>query len=368
MKANTMNRIINKIFLVLTTLTIFTSMDCKNDPPSIVPPPPPSHPTITWVADTIRNPYAGVQLLLESLWGSDTNDVYAIGHNAWGGNASLYHFNGTQWSVIKVTKGEGGFIGSSVSFTKIDGSGKNDVWAVGERGSYSGIPGSSSLVIHYDGISWKEVATERSKDILQGLKVLSPNDVYISGSHGEIYHYDGTAFTKTILDTNLGIRLGGDKQRMFAGGKTVGLFPNEYISVYSKTSEGSWTLVTTASEIEYYKSKRFGFYDFYPAGGGKYFVGGEGIYTIQDTIWQSSYNKESLPYILLRGTSPTNVFALSQFRKLLHWNGADWKQVNMPEGVTEAMLPLGIWVHNKSIFISCYYRTDVNIIYRGTYQ
>jgi hypothetical protein len=363
---------IKRFFILFSSILVITLLltDCKNDPP-VVPPiePPPTHPTITWVADTIKNPYQGAQLLLRSLWGSDTNDVYAIGHNAWGGNASMYHFDGQQWSVIKVTQGEGGFIGSYVSFSKIDGSGKNDVWAVGSRGGYFGSLKDSSLVIHYDGSIWKEeLLVNRCKDDLQGLKVFGPNDVYMSGSYGEIYHYDGNEFHKTIVDSNLALRIAGDRQRLFVGGRTFSHSPSEYISVYSKMNNEPWTLVAKASEIDYAQSKRFGYYDFYPAGGGKYFVGGEGIYTIQDTTWQLAYNKESLPFILLRGSSSNNVFALSQFRKILHWNGADWEQVNMPDGVTEAMLPLGIWVYDKSVFISVYYRTDINIIYRGSYQ
>ncbi|MFA6469025.1 MAG: hypothetical protein WCW35_09010 [Bacteroidota bacterium] len=305
--------------------------------------------------------------MLLSIWGSDTNDVYAIGHNAVGGNASLYHFDGTQWSVIKITKAEGGFIDSYVSFREIDGSGKNDVWAVGRRGGYYGSSIDSSLVIHFDGSSWKEIQIDRGKHSLQGLKVLGLNDVYMSGTYGEIYHFDGTQFTKIVVDTNLAIKLGGDKQRMFAGGISTLLYPNQYISVFSKVGNGTWTRITTATEIEYGQKRNFGFRDFYPAGSDKYFACGEGIFSIQDTFWHSSSSDKSHPYIRLSGTSPTNVFALCQTRKILHWNGVDWRESNLPENISTNSTLWGLWVKGNNIFISCYYKEDTNIIYRGTY-
>ncbi|MFA6470221.1 MAG: hypothetical protein WCW35_15095 [Bacteroidota bacterium] len=356
------------ILAALLAIIIFQP-GCKKDPPVVPPPDPePTHPTIVWTADTIRNPYTGNQLLLRSLWGSDTNDVYAIGHNAFGGRASLFHFNGIQWERVILTKGEGGFIGSYVSFIKIDGSGKNDVWAVGSRGGYYGTSVDSSLVIHYDGISWKEVQMERCKDIMQGLKVLSPNDVYMTGSYGEIYHFDGNEFSKTIVDTNLAMRIGGDQNRMFVGGRTFTLFPIVYMSVYSKTPNGQWTLVKTANEVDYYKSKSFGYYDFYPAGGGKYFVGGENVFSLQDTTWESSYSKGSPPYLLFRGTSSQNIFALSPWNSIIHWNGVDWQPINMPTELTQNMSIAGMWVKDKNIFVSCFYTTDTNIIYRGIFK
>lgn len=350
-------------FIIIPSFS-FLQMNCQDEPP-VEPPSPPSHPTITWVADTIKNPYEASQLQLYSIWGSDTNDVYAIGHNSAGGRASLYHFDGKKWSSIKVTWGEGGFINSNVSFLKIEGSSKNDVWAVGSRGSYFGSNIDSSLVIRFDGSMWKEVEMERSKHGIQGLKVISSNNIYFSGTYGEIYHYNGSTFTKSVIDSNLTIRLGGDNAGIVASGSAP--FPNEYISVYIKETNGAWRLIKKTSYEEYYKYKNYGYRDFYPLGNGKYFAAGEGIYILDDTTWQTSYSQEDYPYVLLRGTSATNVFALSPFNRLLHWNGIDWKLLNIPKGLGDNPKFAGLWVTRNKIFISCLYSFDTNIIYRGTY-
>ncbi len=357
------------ISFILLALFSFCSLSCKREASPVTPVLPPSHPTITWVADTIRNPYAGSQLMLLSIWGSDTNDVYAIGHNSAGGDASLFHYDGKKWSVVKITQGEGGFIGSYVDFNNIEGSVKNDIWAVGSRGSYFGSTIDSSLVIHYDGSRWSEVQMQRCKSGMVSLKVLGMNDVYLGGAYGEVYHYDGSTFTETILDTNVTISLGGDDIRMFAGGDTYYIDPAvRYISVYSKLNGGPWHLLKTTSEAEYYQNRTYGYYDFFSLGGGRYFCGGEGVYLLSDSTWQLSYSQDDYSYGRIRGTGPANVFAISGSDRLLHWDGVDWKLLNIPPGLNESQqFGGGLWVKGNKIFISCLYGFDVNIIYRGTY-
>ena len=358
-----------KALLILSILLSVYAITCRKEPPIVPPTLPPSHPTISWVADTIHNPYGGSQLSLSSIWGSDTNDVYAIGFNGAGGNASLYHYDGKKWNVVKITQGEGGFIGSDVDFNNMDGSGKNDIWAVGSRGSYYGSNIDSSLVIHYDGSRWSEVLMQRCKSGMVSLKVLGPNDVYLGGAHGEVYHYDGSTFTKTILDTNVTISLGGDDNRIFAGGDTYYIDPAvRYVSVYSKLNGGPWLLLKTTSEVKFFQQRMFGYNDYFPLGGGNYFCGGEGVYLFSDSTWQLSYSQDDYTYGRIRGTGPTNVFAISAFNRLLHWDGADWKLLNIPEGLdNNPVFGGGLWVKGNKIFISCLYGFDVNIIYRGTY-
>lgn len=348
---------------IVLCLTVFLHLKCKEDLPPDVPPEP-SHPTIVWVADTIRNPYETSQLSLRSIWGSDTNDVYVAGHNSAGGNASLFRYDGKTWNVIRITNGEGGFIGSYISLSKIDGSSKSDIWAVGRRGSYYGWSPDSSLVIHFDGVLWKEVVMNRAKHSMQGIKVLSSSNVYLSGSNGEIYHYDGTMFSTVVLDTNFAPWIGGDADRMFAGG--AGRYPREDLSVYSKQSSEPWQLIQKMSLMEYFNKQRIGYRDFYSLGGGRYFVAGEGIFIITDTTWQMSYGGDNSSYQLIRGTTPTNVFAVSASH-LIHWNGVDWKKVNLPEGIENTQSLTALWVKHNMVFVSYLYSFDTNIIYRGTY-
>ncbi len=348
----------------------FLQMDCKKDEQIIPPEDKPSiHPTIVWTADTIQNPYPGHQLMLTSIWGSDTNNIYAIGYNGYGGRASLFHYDGNSWNRVILTLGEGGFIKSYVDFNLIEGSGKNDIWAVGSRGGYYGSDVDSTLVIHYDGVSWKELEMPRSKSSIQGLKVFSPNNVYFGGSFGEIYHYDGTSFTKTIVDSNVVIHsIGGDDGRIIAGASTINLSPNDYHCVFSKYKGGSWQLIKKATAIEYYQKKDFGTTGIYSLGGDSYFVSGYGVYSLAGNNWSRVYADGDRPFYQIKGLGKSDIYAQSGLKKFIHWNGVDWQPINTPDAILENRLILALWVDTKYVYLSYNYSIDKTIIFKGLYK
>lgn len=357
---------ISLITLLLIASFSLLQMDCKKEEQIIPPEDKPSvHPTIVWSADTIQNPYNGSQLFLTSIWGADTNDMYAVGHNERGGRAAMYHFDGLKWNSVVLTVGEGGFINSYISLIKIEGSGKNDIWAIGFRGSYYGSLIDSSLVLHYNGATWKEKEVPRGKYGYQGIKVISPNNVYFGGTNGQIIHYNGTGYEKAILDSTLDIiSIGGDENNILVGGMRI----NKNYSVFSKQNNGSWQLIKTASEIEYAQSNSFGNYDFYPLGNGNAFVGGIGIYLLSGNSWKRIYDDQSYPFYSIKGTSPANIFAMSSFNRVVHWNGVDWKPILMPEGLSDRRSLQALWVDSKYVYLSYYYKYDQTIIFKGRYH
>ncbi len=60
-----------------------------------------------------------------------------------------------------------------------------DIWAVGESGK----------IIHYDGVSWIEIADVGSVDLLS-IAMVSATDGWAVGSSGKIYHYNGTTWSQ----------------------------------------------------------------------------------------------------------------------------------------------------------------------------
>ena len=354
--------------IILLVIICISALGCKKDGPDAITtlPPSPSHPTITWTADTIRYPGGEGQLSLYSLWGSDTNDVYAIGHGSNGGTASLYHYNGQNWTIVKVSTLEGGFVDSYVSLLKIAGSEKNDVWAVGRRGEL-GSPVDSSLVIHYDGSTWSEVKMPKCEGNIAGVRVMSRTNVYLTGSHGEVYHFDGTTYSKTILDSNLVLTIGGDENRLVIGGRTFNLLPQDYYCVYEKNNMSNWDLLIKATDEVYHTKPRFGISDFYSLGDGRVFSVGYGIYMLTGTNWTTSLY-DDYPYYQIKGTASNNVFAISPFNMLKHWNGVDWKDVNVPVGLSSNGQFAALWVKDNKLFLAYLYQFSANIIYRGTYS
>ncbi|HED09109.1 MAG TPA: hypothetical protein ENJ10_00335, partial [Caldithrix abyssi] len=52
----------------------------------------------TWQFDTLAYPRSD-QTLIDGLWGSSENDVYAVGHND-RGVGQIWHWNGSEWKSL----------------------------------------------------------------------------------------------------------------------------------------------------------------------------------------------------------------------------------------------------------------------------
>ena len=78
----------------------------------------------------------------------------------------------------------------SGSLYAVDAGSSSDVWAVGTTGS-------SSLVMHYDGISW-QVVTVPDAGALQGVAVIAPDDIWAVSLSGSL-HWDGSIWDESAL-------------------------------------------------------------------------------------------------------------------------------------------------------------------------
>ncbi|HYR12532.1 MAG TPA: hypothetical protein VEQ60_32385, partial [Longimicrobium sp.] len=118
---------------------------------------------------------AALGAYISDIWGSSHGDVYAVG-----GSGHIYHYDGTAWSRV-----DGGV--TTLPVYEVWGTGPDDVWVVG--GGYRG-GGPSALVLHWDGVSWKEVVTG---GIATAAAVYAPNPdkVYVVGYDGMIQKRSG---------------------------------------------------------------------------------------------------------------------------------------------------------------------------------
>ena len=111
--------------------------------------------------------YPGASVSAEDIWGSSPQDVYVVFSNSLNRIYKLFHFNGTVWTDVNV----GQFGSSQVNFDlySIWGFAPDNVWAAGARQYYK--PDSlrtfqdSTLIIHFDGITWSEVPCPRNAGI-----------------------------------------------------------------------------------------------------------------------------------------------------------------------------------------------------------
>ena len=131
------------------------------------------------------------------------NDVWAIGYTFSGQQLTsvIQHFNGTKWSVVPsphFTGGEQLFAVKAVA--------SNDVFAVGQLNSNS--QKASPLVEHFDGTTWSvipgpPVAAGQTLS-LHSIAATSHRDVWVTGFGGPVFfsvisHFDGQKFTNVAF-------------------------------------------------------------------------------------------------------------------------------------------------------------------------
>jgi hypothetical protein len=116
-----------------------------------------------------------------ALWGSSASDVWGVGP---GGDTA--HWTGSAWNMVSYDA-----TGDHEQLNAIWGSGPNDVWVAGGALGY---PANTSLLMHWDGQAWTRVSTGVAYP-LYALWGTAANDVYAVGGGGTILHWDGTAWS-----------------------------------------------------------------------------------------------------------------------------------------------------------------------------
>ena len=128
-----------------------------------------------------------------------TNDVWAVGTLAFGATV-IEHFNGTAWSVVS-SPSPG--LGEDV-LTGVTALAPNNVWAVGFYATDLNTDRpTKTLIEHWDGSSWKVVSSPNigphsvyQSNHLGGITTVSANDVW---AFGDYYAADGSAQIFTLV-------------------------------------------------------------------------------------------------------------------------------------------------------------------------
>ncbi len=89
------------------------------------------------------------------------DDVWAVGMDG-----LILHWDGQAWTLVPS--------GTVKSIFRLAAAGPKDVWAVGFHG----------LVLHWDGRAWTIVPSGIDRDLMTGVTVVAPDDVWVSGYGG----------------------------------------------------------------------------------------------------------------------------------------------------------------------------------------
>jgi len=309
-----------------------------------------------WMVDTISYPRS-MQTSMEDIWGSSPNDVYVVGHND-RGYGKMFRFNGESWSPVNLfIPDDNG--NAAIDLKSIIGFSKNDVWTVGQRIYHNPTPPpnflDSSLIIHFDGVSWKEHKVTGGR-LLESIKGLFPSDIWACGWNGTIWHYTGGKLIREYV--NVDVPPGGEFflnaiQPMPNGDVfMIGFIHQNDIPkttrFFFKRETGKWKILDSAIIMSGRIEKKWGYADLWLSPKGKLYSCGGGVYEWDGISWIKVYDHLNwLPK--LYGTSEKNIFVVGHYGVLAHYNGTDWFQFKELEDMSVAYT--SVWTEGNEIFI-----------------
>jgi hypothetical protein len=160
----------------------------------------------TWVQMTSRNPSTGDNLLT-GVTAVSPGDVWAVGQYFVGVNTNtlIEHWNGTTWKVVKSPNA-----GDVNSLNAVYAASGSNIWAVGSDAS--GSSSAQTLIEHWNGTSWKVVKSPNVGSLtnaLIGVRGTSARDIWAVGytvtgypkTRTLVLHYNGTSW-KVVKSAN----------------------------------------------------------------------------------------------------------------------------------------------------------------------
>jgi hypothetical protein len=230
------------------------------------------------------------------------------------------------WQTVYSGKDAGG------ALLSVWGTGPGDVYAVGGPLGNSGF---TAVALHYDGTSWEHLEPG-SVDSFWWVTGTGAHDVWMSGEHGRITHWDGQSFRdepRLTSATIWGMWAASPSDAWAVGGTPEGgtAAPNDVVLHWNGAA---WSHVTLPEELGYSLNKVWG------ASSDDLYVVGEG-----GTIWHKKGNawaREASPatsrLLTVFGCSATDVWAVGG-DDVLRSDGQTWRRVdvtltNLVNGVT----------------------------------
>jgi hypothetical protein len=284
---------------------------------------------------------------MRSIWGSSASDVYVVGHND-RGYGKMFHYDGSKWNAIDPLPV--GFI----DLTAVYGFSSNDVWTAGLRSIDSpelGYTVDSSLIIHYDGTSWKEMNLPGRGRMLQSVGGASPNDVWIGGTN-VLYRYDGFSVKHyPIYIPPQGIQFLfiaalSPSEVYMTGFRNDVVQPIDSNFYYLYRFNGSsWNIIDSAVQTVGSSQLKFGYQPVVIDH--KLYFGGEGVWEWTGSGWIKLFD-DAWNY-RVGGDRPDNLFACGGLNRLYHYNGSDWKRISLP--LSEDIGFYGIWTDGREAYV-----------------
>jgi hypothetical protein len=219
---------------------------------------------------------------LIGIWGS-TDELFVLA-----GNRKVFHFASGAWMQQSLA--------SVRPLAAIGGTAANDVYAAGLLGE----------LWHYDGTAWSSITSGSTSEVYAGVWGSAASDVYLAGNDGGagiVRHYDGSAWSKvhTVANNPLVAVWGSSAADVYAIGAPDTATPLAHFTT-------AWSDVTTSvNGIALWGS---GPDDVFAAGT-------SGIYHYDGQAWDDR-GMNNMPINAIAGSARSNVIAVGP-------NGSIWR-------------------------------------------
>jgi hypothetical protein len=288
----------------------------------------------TWSLVPSPNPSGAVQSVLHSVAGISLDDAWAVGSSHDGTLPSrtlIERWQGTQWSIVPSPSPDSQFN----ELRAVAALSPRDVWAVGYRGGTLPETPIETLILHWDGTSWTQVASPSvpgGANQLFALAAITDKDVWAVGSVGGAplaLHWNGTVWSVVPLSVGSGLsteRLvgvaGAAGDDLWAVGEGRGIFSNQVFATLRHWDGSRWTekvcRAASASNPP----------DGYEGGGpDAYFTGIAAA--ARDDVWA----------VGVRGSGPM----------ILHWDGVAWTTIVHPRAFPDAAVLRGVTASSRGL-------------------
>lgn len=109
-----------------------------------------------------------------AIWGTSDSDIFIATFQG-----AIYHWDGSVWQQMET--------GVETGLNHIHGSGRDDLYCVGDN----------ATILHYDGHAWARIPVPKKvpeTEVLTGVRVCNPTEVYVCGRGGFVLKRGGKAF------------------------------------------------------------------------------------------------------------------------------------------------------------------------------
>jgi hypothetical protein len=207
----------------------------------------------TWNIVPSPNPPNDYYSELHAVSGTSANDVWAVGvtHNGYfPGRTLIQHWDGAEWRIVPSPSPD-----DQVNELRgVAALSANDVWAVGYSFGTQSESNIDTLILHWDGVTWSEVASPNVLGVaneLSGITAISANDIWAVGSAGGAplaMHWNGNAWSVFPIQVSSGLsgeRLtavsGTASNDIWAVGQGKGFFTNQTFAKIRHWDGTRWT-------------------------------------------------------------------------------------------------------------------------------